>query len=61
VLSIVVDEKGNVQDVRAISGPALLARSAEDALRHWRFKPIMVDGKPTQVESKVSMNFQFSH
>jgi len=61
VLSIVVDEKGNVQDVRAISGPALLARSAEDALRHWRFRPIIVDGKPTQVESKVSMNFQFPH
>jgi len=61
VLSIVVDEKGNVQDVRAISGPALLARSAEDALRHWRFKPIIVDGRPTQVESKLSMNFQFPH
>jgi protein TonB len=59
VLSIVVDEKGEVQDVKAISGPPLLARSAEDALRHWRFKPIIIDGKPTQVESRVGMNFQF--
>jgi protein TonB len=61
VLSIVVDEKGEVQDVKAISGPPLLARSAEDALRHWRFRPIIIDGKPTQVESRVSMNFQFPH
>lgn len=61
VLTIVVDEKGEVQEVKALSGPALLARSAEDALRHWRFKPIMVDGKPTQIESRVSMNFQFPH
>jgi protein TonB len=59
VLSIVVDEKGEVQDVKAISGPPLLARSAEDALRHWRFRPIIIDGKPTQVESRVGMNFQF--
>jgi protein TonB len=61
VLSIVVDEKGDVQDVKALSGPPLLARSAEDALRRWRFKPVIIDGKPTAIESKVSMNFQFPH
>jgi protein TonB len=59
VLSIVVDEKGEVQDVKAISGQPLLAKSAEDALRHWRFRPIILDGKPTAIESRVSMNFQF--
>jgi len=61
VLTIVVDETGNVQEVKAISGPAVLARSAEDALRHWRFNPIIVDGKPTQIESRVSMNFELPH
>src|SRR5579859_57938 len=61
VLTIVVDEKGNVQEVKAISGPAVLARSAEDALRHWRFNPIIVDGKPTQIESRVSMDFELPH
>jgi periplasmic protein TonB len=61
VLSIVVDEKGNVQEVKAISGPAVLARSAEDALRHWRFNPIIVDGKPTKIESRVSMDFELPH
>ena len=61
VLTIVVDEKGNVQEVKAISGPAVLARSAEDALRHWHFNPIIVDGKPTLVESRVSMDFELPH
>ncbi len=61
VLTIVVDDKGNVQEVKAISGPAVLARSAEDALRHWRFNPIIVDGKPTQIESRVSMDFELPH
>lgn len=59
-LTIVVNEKGEVQDVKAVSGPDILARSAEEALRHWRFRPIIVDGKVTPVESRVSLNFQLS-
>lgn len=58
VLTIVVNEKGNVQEVKAISGATVLARSAEESLRQWRFKPILVDGKPAQIESQVSLNFQ---
>lgn len=57
-LTIFVDEKGEVQDVKANSGPDILARSAEEALRHWRFRPIIIDGKATPIESRVSLNFQ---
>jgi TonB family protein len=59
-LTIVVDDKGEVQNVKAVSGPPILARSAEEALRHWRFRPIIVDGKATPIESRVSLNFQLS-
>ena len=58
VLTIVVDEKGYVEQVKPVSGPVVLARSAEDSLRQWRFRPILVDGKPAKIESQVSLNFR---
>lgn len=57
-LTIVVNEKGEVKEVTPVSGNDLLARSAEQSLRQWRFKPIFIDGKPARVESQVSLNFQ---
>jgi len=58
VLDIVVDSKGNLHDVKVLSGPALLVRGAEEAVRQWRFKPYVVDGSPVEMESQISMNFR---
>jgi protein TonB len=60
VLDIIVDGKGNLQKVTTINGSALLARAAEEALRQWRFKPYLVDGKPVEMESQVAMNFRLT-
>jgi protein TonB len=60
VLDIIVDGKGNLQKVTTITGSALLARAAEEALRQWRFKPYLVDGNPVEMESQVAMNFRLT-
>ena len=60
VLDIIVDGKGNLQAVSTITGSALLARAAEDALRQWRFKPYLVDGNPVEMESQIAMNFRMT-
>jgi protein TonB len=58
VLDIVVDGRGGLQEVKVLSGPAMLARGAADAVRQWRFKPYTVDGNTVEMESQVSMNFR---
>lgn len=58
VLDVVVDSKGGIKDVKVLSGPALLVRGAEDAVRQWRFKAYVVDGIPVEMESQISMNFR---
>ena len=54
---VVVNERGNVEDVSRAAGPQLLRRAAEDAVRRWRFRPTIVDGRPARVAGFVSFNF----
>jgi len=60
VVDVVVDRSGNVLEAKAVSGPQLLLRGAEAAVRQWHFKSYMVDGAPVEMESQVSLNFRLS-
>jgi TonB family protein len=57
VLVATISKDGRVADVRPVSGPAVLASSAVDAVRQWRFRPYEVDGKPVQVQTNIRVNF----
>ena len=58
VLDVVVGRDGNVAEVRALNGPQILAQSAVEALRWWRFQPYRVDGQPAVVETTVAVEFK---
>jgi protein TonB len=58
VLDVVVGRDGSVLDLHALNGPEVLAQSAMDALRWWRFKPYRVDGQPEVVETTVAVEFK---
>lgn len=60
VVDVVVDRNGNVLEAKALSGPQLLLRGAEAAVRQWHFKPYMVDGAPVEMESQVSLSYRLS-
>ena len=61
VLNIVINKKGELADVKVVSGPAMLARGALDAVRQWRFKPYIVDGNAIEIESQVAMSFRLAN
>jgi len=52
-----VDETGSVTDLRLISGHPMLAPAALAAVRKWKYRPFLVDGKPSPVltEAQVSI------
>ena len=58
VLDVVVGRDGSVAEVRALNGPEVLAESAIDAMRWWRFEPYRVDGQPVVVETTVAVEFK---
>jgi protein TonB len=55
----VVDENGNPTHVRVMRGVGMgLDEKAVEAVRQYKFKPGMKDGKPVKVEMAIEVNFQ---
>jgi len=59
VLAAVILEDGTLRDVKVIEGQPLLAQSAVDAVKHWRYKPYVLDGKPVKNETRITVDFKF--
>jgi protein TonB len=59
LVGLIVDEKGNATRVHVIRGLGMgLDEKAVEAVRQYRFKPAMENGKPVKVEVDVEVNFQ---
>jgi TonB family protein len=56
-IKIVVDETGSVSSIVWTEGPMLLRQAAQDALRKWKFQPVVVDGKPVRATGYVDFGF----
>jgi len=57
VLRAIIGEKGNVESLRVMSGPAELAPAAVDAVKQWKYRPYMKDGRAVEVETDITVNF----
>jgi TonB family protein len=57
VLEVRVAEDGSVSNVRTLSGDPLLASSAADAVRNWRYQPYRQNDHPAQFQTDVTLSF----
>ena len=44
----------------ATEGDARLAKAALEAVRQWRYEPILKDGKPVEFKATVTVNFKLA-
>ena len=58
-LAATIMEDGTVGNIRAVDGPPVLAESAMNAVKNWRYEPYELDGKPVQNEIRINVNFKF--
>jgi TonB family protein len=58
VLDATVTENGQLEDVKVVSGHAMLAQAAVDAVRQWRYRPYLLNGKPIRMQTKITVNFK---
>jgi len=57
-LDVIVGKDGSVVSVHPLNGPDILARSAVEALRWWKFEPYRVNGAPAVVETTLAVEFK---
>ena len=57
VLKATITKQGAIEGIQVLSGPKLLAPSAVDAVKTWKYKPYMLDGQPVAVETNVTIVF----
>ena len=53
----VLDEQGNVIEMKVVSGPPLLYQAALDALKKWKYQPTYLNDQPIAVEMLVTVTF----
>lgn len=58
VLEVKIDKQGSPVTIKAIQSPAPeLAQAAIDAVKQWKWKPTVIDGKAVDVTSTITVKF----
>jgi TonB family protein len=57
VLQALIAADGTIQNLRVMSGPAILSNAAQQAVREWRFKPVYQNGQAVETRATITVNF----
>ncbi len=57
-LKVNVAQDGTVKAVNILSGEAVLANAAREAVQQWRYQPTVIEGKPVSVITTVTVEFR---
>ena len=60
VLDAVIAPDGSVKSLRPLSGSDLLAQSATEAVRVWKFEPYLSSGSAVEVETTIAVEFRLN-
>lgn len=57
-LQATISKTGDIENLKVVSGDALLARAAQEAVKQWKYKPYYLNGEPVQIETQILVNFK---
>jgi periplasmic protein TonB len=60
VIEAVLDESGNVVEMKVISGHGLLIAAALEAVRQWKYEPTCLNEQPVAVQMNINVTFTLS-
>jgi periplasmic protein TonB len=59
-LQALISREGTIQELQILSGPAILAAAAREAVKQWHFKPYMLNGQAVETQARILVNFTIS-
>ena len=57
VLDATITREGNIENLHVISGHPMLVGAALEAVRQWRYRPYLLNGRPLEVETQILVKF----
>jgi TonB family protein len=58
VLQAVITENGSIGELKVVKGHPLLIRPAYDAVKQWKYRPYLLNGKPVAIQTIITVNFR---
>jgi len=53
-----ISKGGDITNVKVVSGDAILARAAIEAVKQWKYKPYLLDSQPVEIQTQITVNFR---
>jgi protein TonB len=57
ILAAIISKTGIIENLHVVTGHPILAQSAMDAVKQWRYKPYLLNGEPVEVETTIKVTF----
>jgi TonB family protein len=57
VVHAVIARDGSMKSLQIISGPDMLRTSTLEALQQWKYRPYLLNGEPTEVDTTITVNY----
>lgn len=59
ILHAIIGKTGDIDQLQVVSGAPELQASAIDAVHQWKYKPYLLNGEPTAVDTTITINYNF--
>ena len=60
VLKAIITKEGETKELQLVSGHPMLVPAAIEAVSQWHYRPYLLNGEPTEVETTVTVTFQLN-
>jgi protein TonB len=60
IIHAIISKDGHIESANAVSGPPMLQGSALEAVRAARYRPYLLTGLPTEVDTTFSIVFRLN-
>ena len=57
-LQATISKNGEITNLKVVSGDGILARSAQEAVKQWKYKPYYLNGEPVEIQTQILVNFK---
>jgi protein TonB len=61
VIDAMISRSGSIERAHVLSGPALLQSAALAAVRQAHYRPFLLNGQPTEVQTTITINFKLGN